>query len=102
MPAVRDFLFYHSSSTKLIPNSGENPNRVYSQTRMDAQWNFRNAYNEATKIKANQDAFCEKVEDDEGWTSICEQDKVPESLELESLVDVLRGKVKVRYAVFGL
>ena len=62
---------------------------------MDAQWNFRNAYNEATKIKQNQDAFCEKVEDDDEWTSICEQDKVPESLELESLVDVLRGKVKV-------
>jgi len=29
---------------------------------MDAQWNFRNAYNEAKKLKDAQDAFCEKVE----------------------------------------
>jgi hypothetical protein len=61
---------------------------------MDAQWNFRNAYNEAKKVKDDQDAFCQKVEA-EKWESLCDEDKFPESLQWESLVDVLRGRVKV-------
>ena len=61
---------------------------------MDAQWNFRQAYNEAKKVKDDQDAFCRKVEAEE-WESFCDKDKFPESLQWESLVDVLRGKVKV-------
>ena len=74
---------------------GENPNRIFEQSRMDAQWNFRNAYNEAKKVKDAQDAFCEKVEA-EDWDSLeCEGDDFPENLEWEALVDVLRGKVKV-------
>ena len=47
---------------------GENPDRVYRQTRMDAAWNFRNAYNEARKIKEAQDEFCALV-DEERWES---------------------------------
>ncbi|KAF8632752.1 hypothetical protein AX15_001695 [Amanita polypyramis BW_CC] len=84
---------------------GENPDRVYSQARMDAAWNFRDAYNEARKIKNAQDEFCERAEAGE-WQMI-EQDLTghkrkgtnlpvfPEDLQWESLVDVLRGKVKV-------
>lgn len=74
--------------------AGENPDRRYDQTRMDGQWNFRNAYNEAKKVKDDQDAFCQKVEAEE-WDLLGEQAKFPESLQWESLVDVLRGRVKV-------
>ncbi|KAF8805276.1 hypothetical protein BYT27DRAFT_7297664 [Phlegmacium glaucopus] len=75
--------------------SRENPNRVYKQTRMDAQWNFRNAYNEAKKVKDAQDEFCAKVEA-ETWGSLAgEVDNFPESLQWEALVDVLRGRVKL-------
>ena len=59
---------------------------------MDAQWNFRHAYNEAKKLKEAQDAFCEKVEAEQ-WHSLV--DDFPESLQWEALVDVLRGRVKV-------
>ena len=64
---------------------------------MDGQWNFRHAYNEAKKVKDDQDAFCQKVEAEE-WESLC--DKFPESLQWESLVDVLRGRVKVSAALY--
>ena len=61
---------------------------------MDGQWNFRNAYNEARKVKDVQDAFCQKVEANE-WSPLDDQGKFPESLQWEALVDVLRGRVKV-------
>ncbi|KAJ7494939.1 hypothetical protein FB451DRAFT_1163676 [Mycena latifolia] len=41
---------------------GENPDRNYRQTRMDAAWNFRQAYTEARKIRDAQDAFCARAE----------------------------------------
>ncbi|TFK72449.1 hypothetical protein BDN72DRAFT_836217 [Pluteus cervinus] len=69
---------------------GENPSRSYSQTRMDSGWNFRNAYNEARKIKLAQDAYCDRVENGD-----LPEESFPESLEWEALVDVLRGKVKL-------
>ncbi|KJA17916.1 hypothetical protein HYPSUDRAFT_45759 [Hypholoma sublateritium FD-334 SS-4] len=75
---------------------GENPDRLYSQTRMDGQWNFRNAYNEARKIRDAQDAFCSKV--DAGAWEVLEADgpvEFPDDLQWESLVDVLRGRVKL-------
>jgi hypothetical protein len=62
---------------------------------MDSQWYFRNAYNEAKKVKDAQDAFCEKVEAEE-WDLLGDQvDNFPENLQWEALVDVLRGRVKV-------
>ncbi|EIW82936.1 carbohydrate esterase family 9 protein [Coniophora puteana RWD-64-598 SS2] len=69
---------------------GENPSGVYSNTRMDNVWAFRQAYNEARKVKESQDAFCSKLL--QGERNIGD---FPESLQWESLVDVLRGKVKV-------
>lgn len=63
---------------------------------MDGQWNFRNAYDEARKIRDAQDAFCSKVE--AGAWDILEADEpaeFPDDLQWESLVDVLRGRVKV-------
>jgi hypothetical protein len=78
---------------------------------MDAAWNFRHAYDEARKVKEAQDAFCRGVEERRWWR--CSwwrhvysekinrdgEGQFPESLEWESLVDVLRGRVKVCVSV---
>jgi hypothetical protein len=80
---------------------------------MDAAWNFRRAYAEARKVMEKQDCFCRdldarvnaKSRSPSLWSWIwmagekeaewgCE-DEFPESLQWESLVDVLRGRVKV-------
>jgi len=58
---------------------------------MDSIWAFRQAYNEARKIRDAQDAFCRKVED-EDWKELGDW---PEELKWEALVDVLRGRVRV-------
>jgi hypothetical protein len=76
----------------LTLRAGENPDRVYGQTRMDAAWNFRNAYNEARKIRDAQDAFCASARAGT-WDG---SSAFPESLQWEALVDVLCGRVKVR------
>ncbi|KAJ7636949.1 carbohydrate esterase family 9 protein [Roridomyces roridus] len=70
---------------------GENPSRVYSGTRMDTQWAFRQAYNTARILKEKQDAYCEKALAGQ-WTGLGD---FPEDLQWEALVDVLRGRVKV-------
>lgn len=61
---------------------------------MDSIWSLRSAYYEAWKIKKEQDEFCRMAEDGE-WTSLNGKE-YPYSLEWEILVDVLRGRVKVR------
>ena len=60
---------------------------------MDAIWAFRQAYNEARKVKQLQDDFCGKAEAGL-WDEIAGQ-SFPENLQWEMLVDVLRGRVKV-------
>ncbi|KAF9460668.1 carbohydrate esterase family 9 protein [Collybia nuda] len=81
---------------------GENPDRGYGQTRMDAAWNFRQAYDEARKIRDAQDAFCARVqESNSSWRKLLGlrakevEGEFPENLQWESLVDVLRGRVKL-------
>ncbi|KZT43545.1 hypothetical protein SISSUDRAFT_1039974 [Sistotremastrum suecicum HHB10207 ss-3] len=66
--------------------------RVYGGSRMDTYWAFREAYDKATQVKKEQDEFCAMFESNQlhGLTS-----RFPESLQWESLVDVLRGRVKV-------
>ena len=84
---------------------------------MDAAWAFREAYNEARKVKDAQDEFCRMAERGQ-WERLAawrfaataastvaapmfEGDTgngFPESLKWEMLVDVLRGRVKVCYA----
>ncbi|KAJ6469481.1 hypothetical protein C8R45DRAFT_432289 [Mycena sanguinolenta] len=71
---------------------GENPSRVYSGTRMDTQWAFREGYNTARKIKEKQDAYCAKALRGH-WNNLGD---FPEDLQWEALVDVLRGRVKVQ------
>lgn len=71
---------------------GENPARVYGQTRMDTMWNFRSAYAKAQEIKEAQDSFCFKALNGQ----LTAPAKFPEDLQWEAAVDVLRGKVKVQ------
>ncbi|EJF61656.1 composite domain of metallo-dependent hydrolase [Dichomitus squalens LYAD-421 SS1] len=70
---------------------GENPDRVYSGTRMDTAWAFRQAYDKARQIKEAQDEFCTKATRGD-WAGL---GAYPEDLQWEALVDVLRGRVKV-------
>ena len=83
---------------------------------MDAAWTFREAYNEARKVKDAQDEFCRMAERGQweqlaAWRFTAATAAVaapmfegdtgngfPESLKWEMLVDVLRGRVKVCYA----
>ena len=60
---------------------------------MDSMWAFRSAYDEARKVKRAQDVFCAKAEAGL-WDTI--GNDFPESLQWEALVDVLRGRVKVK------
>ncbi|KIJ61332.1 hypothetical protein HYDPIDRAFT_96756, partial [Hydnomerulius pinastri MD-312] len=70
---------------------GENPSRVYGNTRMDTFWAFRQAYDTARQIKESQDVYCSKALASE-WSGLGD---FPEDLQWEALVDVLRGRVKV-------
>ncbi|KAI0692924.1 composite domain of metallo-dependent hydrolase [Cerioporus squamosus] len=70
---------------------GENPDRFYSNTRMDTTWAFRQAYEKARQIKEAQDDFCSKAKRGD-WVGL---GQYPEDLQWEALVDVLRGRVKV-------
>lgn len=60
---------------------------------MDTMWSYRRAYEKASQIKASQDAYCAKAEAGL-WNTI--DGNFPESSQYEALVDVLRGRVKVR------
>lgn len=73
---------------------GENPARVYSGTRMDTVWGYRQAYNKAREIRDAQDQYCAKALAGD-WKAL-EGQAFPEDLQWESLVDVLRGRVKVQ------
>ncbi|KAN0063758.1 hypothetical protein ACQY0O_003808 [Thecaphora frezii] len=80
---------------------GENPRRVYSKTRMDEAWDLRQIFDEARTLKKLQDSFCSKAEafaalHGADAAPLAEADATfPESLRLEALVDLLRGKVKL-------
>ena len=74
---------------------GENPRRVYGNTRMDNIWAFREVYDTARKIKEKQDAYCLGALN-KGWNSF---GNFPEEPKWEALVDILRGRVKVNQAI---
>ncbi|KAF9239773.1 hypothetical protein BU15DRAFT_74314 [Melanogaster broomeanus] len=71
---------------------GENPSRVYSGTRMDTVWSYRQAYEHARQIKDKQDEYCSKAVAGE-WSGLGD---FPDDLQWEAMVDILRGKVKVQ------
>ncbi|KZV83698.1 hypothetical protein EXIGLDRAFT_728044 [Exidia glandulosa HHB12029] len=70
---------------------GENPSRVYGQTRMDSIYQMRSLYAEAAKLREAQDVYCDRAVNHD-WKGLGD---FPEDLRLEALVDVLRGRVKV-------
>jgi hypothetical protein len=92
---------------------GENPKRIYGMSRMDTAWelrlanhcvqplphkadalNDRKIFAAATKVKEEQEEFCSSLDKDP--SSIPRDKKFPEApLDIEALVDVLLGKVKV-------
>jgi hypothetical protein len=55
-------------------------------------WSFREGYNTARKIKESQDEYCSKAVAGK-WDHL---GQFPENLQWEALVDVLRGRVKVK------
>ncbi|WRT68226.1 uncharacterized protein IL334_005202 [Kwoniella shivajii] len=66
---------------------GENPKRVYSQTRMDNAYDFRQAYTHGKELKDKQDRWCTSPK--------TQTEPFPTSLDWEVLSDVIRGNVKV-------
>jgi hypothetical protein len=60
---------------------------------MDSVWALRTAYSEARKIKKEQDDFCANIEAGL-WDSL--NGSFPDDSQWEILVDVLRGRVKVK------
>ncbi|KAG5635819.1 hypothetical protein H0H81_010006 [Sphagnurus paluster] len=70
---------------------------------MDSAWNFRQAYESARKIKVAQDAFCSRLRhaQQHRWWALSVRKQLkklgafPQDLQWESLVDVLRGRVKL-------
>ncbi|KIW03433.1 uncharacterized protein PV09_05203 [Verruconis gallopava] len=77
---------------------GENPRRVYDHTRMGNAWIFRKHLQRAHELKEQQDAWCLAAEaarergDARLIASLAKQG-LPEQLELESTIGMLRGQV---------
>ncbi|KAL7420676.1 hypothetical protein Q5752_004627 [Cryptotrichosporon argae] len=66
---------------------GENPHRVYGNTRMDSAYDFRRAYTKGQELKDAQDRWCA--------SPATQTEPLPQSLEWEALADAIRGHVKV-------
>jgi hypothetical protein len=62
---------------------------------MDSTWVIREAYDKARQIKDAQDAFCTKAEAGQWNDPEVQGKKFPFNLQWETLVEVLRGRVKV-------
>lgn len=75
---------------------GENARRVYKMTRMDEAWDFRRTFTAARELKRKQDAFCESARSaSASLPATLSEAEFPDDLELEALVALLRGKVKL-------
>ncbi|OZJ07021.1 hypothetical protein BZG36_00014 [Bifiguratus adelaidae] len=92
---------------------GENPKRVYGgkgempSTRLGSVYKVRKAFQRAQQLKSKQDAWCasaQRFSDRVGFDSLDEasyrrivglEEEYPEDLDLEMLIDVLRGHVNV-------
>ena len=78
---------------------GENQKRQFEHsltgpsTRIGESYWFRKAYDNARRLKREQDQWCEVASAATGRASISEE--YPRSLEWQTLVDVLRGDVRV-------
>lgn len=86
-------LLCYTNRRHIIRRQACGENLIKYGTRMDSMWALRSAYNEARKVKQQQDDFCAKAEAGL-WEDIAGQ-SFPDNLKWEMLVDVLRGRVKV-------
>ncbi|KJK65844.1 MetdephydrolaseC [Aspergillus parasiticus SU-1] len=83
---------------------GENPKRVYGNTRLGLTWLLRKSLEEARDLHERQSAWCRAAFDVEETsfakthhvkTFIRNHGKRPESFELETLVALIRGELNV-------
>ncbi|SNX87424.1 uncharacterized protein MEPE_06134 [Melanopsichium pennsylvanicum] len=80
---------------------GENARRVYKITRFDEAWDFRRTFSAARDLKNKQEAFCDfarsfsSLHGPDSAPSTLAEAEFPDDLELEALVALLRGKVKL-------
>ncbi|KAI8965596.1 hypothetical protein F5Y11DRAFT_367932 [Daldinia sp. FL1419] len=78
---------------------GENQKRQFQNvpggpsTRLGESYWFRKAYDNARRVKREQDRWCEAASTANGLASLAKE--YPRSLEWQTLVDVLRGDVRV-------
>ncbi|KAH8700941.1 hypothetical protein BGW36DRAFT_138382 [Talaromyces proteolyticus] len=85
---------------------GENPRRVYHHTRMGNAWHFRHHMARAKELREKQDAWCaaagiarQRKDSAAAATLLAEgpyaKGGLPEELELDSSVAMLRGKIGI-------
>lgn len=80
---------------------GENARRIYKMTRFDEAWDFRRTFSAARDLKNKQDAFCDSAKSfaslhgPNSSPSTLADAEFPDDLELEAVVALLRGKVKL-------
>ena len=67
----------------------------YGLVRPDEAWNFRSTFERAAKLREKQDDFCQRLDDGLLNNAPPEESHFPNDLELDILVDVLRGRTKV-------
>lgn len=102
--SVRDMLVNTTGSSGkpqryLKMAMGENQKRQFEHsstgpsTRLGESYWYRKAYDNAARLKRQQDRWCEAASTAQGLMSITQE--YPHSLEWQTLVDVLRGDVRV-------
>ncbi|KAI8279499.1 hypothetical protein K4K59_008942 [Colletotrichum sp. SAR11_240] len=107
-PIVEDLLLEHGIPTDgrqryLKMACGENPKHLYGHTRLGNAWLLRQHLEKARKLKSKQEAWCHAAEQvqskifDHGKTVrfVTEYGEIPEDLELEATVALLRGEFNV-------
>ncbi|ESZ90644.1 hypothetical protein SBOR_8978 [Sclerotinia borealis F-4128] len=103
---VEDVLLEHGIPTQerrryMKMACGENPTTVYEHTRMGNAWLFRKQMTRAKELMAKQDAWClsaaaaRESGDSATISSFVKGGGLPEDLELESTIAMLRGKVGI-------
>ncbi|TDZ29972.1 hypothetical protein C8035_v003550 [Colletotrichum spinosum] len=108
-PVVEELLLEHgipeaARQRYLKMACGENPKHLYGHTRLGNVWLLRQHLEKARKLKVQQEAWCGRAQqvDRESWFGprqverfVAEQGELPQDLELEATVALLRGEFNV-------
>lgn len=96
---VEDMLLQANITTKpqrwIKMACGENPKRVYktkTNSRLGEAWGFRHRFDEARTLMKKQNNWCARAAASARYVS---GEAYPSDLELETVVGVLRGDVKI-------